>query len=137
MNRLFLVEHGTQRRQLLGMLYAVTLISLAVAGRPIPSISRSTGAPQHPRADGSEELPRRLQWLANEAVATEDDPHPIVQLGAITARLEPVRPRPSCHSRARSDGQARSLADNHGQRHRNDELAIACSSSMNASRECA
>jgi hypothetical protein len=62
---------------------------------PYPAATRSSGA-------------------ANEAVITEDGPHPPAELGGVGASCEPRRSHRPCHLRAVRSGRERYVADSHG-----------------------
>jgi hypothetical protein len=60
------------------------------------------------------DLLRALRALGNDAVVTEEGPHPRDQLGAGAVRWEHRRSRRPCHPRAISSGHQRYVAVNHG-----------------------
>jgi hypothetical protein len=83
------------------------------------------------------QLPRRLQRLADEAIVTEDGPHPAVRMEP-TARLGiGRRPRRPCHKRAIHSSPDRSRADNHGQHHDVLDLGRSRSSQVTAAPDLA
>jgi hypothetical protein len=68
-------------------------------------------------------LPQALRLLATIQMVTEDGPHTLAEVGAITARWERRRSCRPCHPRAISSGRQRYPADNHGQWDKAAELA--------------
>jgi hypothetical protein len=79
---------------------------------------------------GPERRCRAASRLANDAVVTEDEPHPAIKLRADGTSWYRRQPQQSCYERAIHSSPERSRADNHGQQRCAPDLRGSSSSQV-------